>query len=59
MPIQDTQKGGGRKSILGNEINYFKQLYLEDSNKPGDIRVSEVDNGDRNVVGSIFVHERL
>ncbi|KAK9836995.1 hypothetical protein WJX81_005375 [Elliptochloris bilobata] len=58
IPIQDTQPGGGRKSILGNELNYFRQLYLEDSGKPGDLRVSEVYEGDPAVKGSIFVHER-
>lgn len=59
IPIQDTQPGGGRKSILGNELNYFRQLYVEDSGKPGDIRVSEVYEGDPAVKGSIFVHERV
>ncbi|CAL8472029.1 g11571 [Coccomyxa elongata] len=59
IPIQDTQPGGGRKSILGNEINYFRQLYVENSGKPGDLRVSEVYAGDPAVKGSIFVHERM
>ncbi|EIE23818.1 hypothetical protein COCSUDRAFT_83693 [Coccomyxa subellipsoidea C-169] len=58
IPIQDTQPGGGRKSILGNELNYFRQLYVENSGKPGDLRVSEVYAGDPAVKGSIFVHER-
>ena len=40
--LQDTQPGGGRKSILGNELNYFRQLYVENSGRPGDLRVSEV-----------------
>jgi hypothetical protein len=34
------------------------QLYLEDTGKPGDLRVSEVYEGDPAVKGSIFVHER-
>ena len=34
------------------------QLYLEDSGKPGDLRVSEVYEGDPAVKGSIFVHQR-
>lgn len=59
IPIQDTQPGGGRKSILGNELNYFRQLYVENSGKPGDLRVSEVYAGDPAVKGSIFVHERM
>lgn len=35
-----------------------EQLYLEDSGKPGDLRVSEVYEGDPAVKGSIFVHQR-
>lgn len=35
-----------------------RQLYLEDTGKPGDLRVSEVYEGDPAVKGSIFVHER-
>ncbi|CAK0783265.1 hypothetical protein CVIRNUC_006464 [Coccomyxa viridis] len=58
LPIQDTQPGGGRKSILGNELNYFRQLYVENSGRPGDLRVSEVYAGDPAVKGSIFVHQR-
>ena len=34
------------------------QLYLENSGKPGDLRVSEVYEGDPAVKGSIFVHQR-
>ena len=56
--LQDTQPGGGRKSILGNELNYFRQLYVETTGKPGDLRVSEVYAGDPAVKGSIFVHQR-
>ena len=56
--LQDTQPGGGRKSILGNELNYFRQLYVENTGKPGDLRVSEVYAGDPAVKGSIFVHQR-
>ncbi|CAL5220823.1 g2900 [Coccomyxa viridis] len=58
LPIQDTQPGGGRKSILGNELNYFRQLYVETTGNPGDLRVSEVYAGDPAVKGSIFVHQR-
>ena len=42
----------------GNELNYFRQLYVESSGKPGDLRISEVYRGDPAVQGSIFVHER-
>lgn len=31
-----------RKSLLGAEQNYYVQLYVEDTGKPGDIRISEV-----------------
>ena len=31
-----------RKSLLGAEQNYYVQLYLEDTGKPGDLRISEV-----------------
>lgn len=31
-----------RKSLLGAEQNYYVQLYMENSGKPGDLRVSEV-----------------
>jgi hypothetical protein len=57
--LQDTQPGEGPKNILGNEINYFKQLYLEDSGQAGDLRLSEVTAGNDRVTGSLFVHERI
>jgi hypothetical protein len=53
------QTSSERTPILGNELNYFEQVYLEDSGKPGDLRVSRVLIGDERVVGSIFVHERV
>lgn len=31
-----------RKSLLGAEQNYYVQLYLEDKEQPGDLRISEV-----------------
>ena len=31
-----------RKSLLGAEQNYYVQLYVENTGKPGDIRISEV-----------------
>jgi len=43
---------------LGNELNYFRQLYCENTGKAGDLRVSEVYAGDPAVKGSIFVHQR-
>ena len=57
--MQNTQKEGERKSLLGAEQNYYKQLYMESSGKPGDLRLSEVTNGDPAAKGSIFVHERI
>jgi hypothetical protein len=59
IPIQNTQKEGERKSLLGAEQNYYVQLYVEDTGKPGDLRISEVRLGDPAAKGSIFVHERL
>lgn len=59
LPIQNTQKEGERKSLLGAEQNYYKQLYLESSGNPGDLRISEVTFGDPAAQGSIFVHERI
>ena len=40
--LQNTQKEGERKSLLGAEQNYYKQLFLESSGNPGDLRISEV-----------------
>ena len=40
--MQNTQKEGERKSLLGAEQNYYKQLFLESSGNPGDLRISEV-----------------
>ena len=57
--LQNTQKEGERKSLLGSEQNYYKQLYLESSGQPGDLRISEVTFGDPAAQGSIFVHERI
>ena len=57
--LQNTQKEGERKSLLGAEQNYYKQLYLESSGNPGDLRISEVTFGDPAAQGSIFVHERI
>lgn len=59
LPIQNTQQEGERKSLLGSEQNYYKQLYLENSGQPGDLRISEVTFGDPAAQGSIFVHERI
>lgn len=59
LPIQNTQKEGERKSLLGAEQNYYKQLYMESSGRPGDLRLSEVTKGDPSAKGSIFVHERI
>jgi len=59
VPIQNTQKEGERKSLLGAEQNYYKQLYVENTGKPGDLRISEVSLGDPAAKGSIFVHERM
>lgn len=57
VPAQ--QDGGdGIARCAGNELNYFRQLYVENSGQPGDLRVSEVYAGDPAVKGSIFVHER-
>lgn len=57
--LQNTQKEGERKNLLGAEQNYYKQLYLEDTGKPGDLRISEVTFGDPAAQGSVFVHERI
>lgn len=57
--LQNTQKEGERTQLLGSEQNYYKQLYLESSGKPGDLRISEVTFGDPAAQGSIFVHERI
>ncbi|KAK9815808.1 hypothetical protein WJX72_009896 [[Myrmecia] bisecta] len=59
IPIQNTQPGGERKQILGAERNSYKQLYLEASGKPGDLRISEVTFGDPSAQGSVFVHQRI
>ncbi|KAK3247394.1 hypothetical protein CYMTET_43106 [Cymbomonas tetramitiformis] len=45
--------------LLGNQLNEFSQLYLEDSGQPGDIRVSKVTAGDPVVLDSEFVHIRV
>lgn len=39
--------------------NQYKQLYLETSGKPGDLRISKVVDGDPVIVGATFVHQRL
>lgn len=57
--LQNTQKEGERKQLLGSEQNYYKQLYLENSGQPGDLRISEVTFGDPAAQGSVFVHERI
>ena len=57
--LQNTQKEGERKQLLGAEQNYYKQLYLENTGKPGDLRISEVTFGDPAAQGSVFVHERI
>ncbi|KAK9836620.1 hypothetical protein WJX74_004557 [Apatococcus lobatus] len=59
LPIQNTEAGGERKSLLGNDVNYYRQLYLDNSGKPGDLRLSEVTTGDKYAQGSMYVHQRL
>lgn len=57
--MQNTEAGGERKSLLGNDVNYYRQLYLDNSGKPGDLRLSEVTTGDKYAQGSMYVHQRL
>lgn len=57
--LQNTEAGGERKSLLGNDVNYYRQLYLDNSGKPGDLRLSEVTTGDKYAQGSMYVHQRL
>ncbi len=59
LDVQNTEAGGKRKSLLGNDVNYYRQLYLDNSGKPGDLRLSEVTTGDKYAQGSMYVHQRL
>ena len=40
--MRDAKQMVCRKSLLGAEQNYYVQLYVEDTGKPGDLRISEV-----------------
>ena len=40
--MRDAKRLACRKSLLGAEQNYYVQLYVEDTGKPGDLRISEV-----------------
>lgn len=39
--------------------NQYKQLYLDTSGRPGDLRISTVVEGDPVIVGAVFIHQRL
>lgn len=39
--------------------NRYEQSYLEESGRPGDLRISRVVEGDPVVLGTVYVHERL
>ena len=39
--------------------NRYRQLYLEDTGKPGDLRISTIISGDPVIVGATFIHRRL
>jgi hypothetical protein len=60
FPIQSVESTEAeRTDILGNQTNEFSQLYLEDSGRAGDLRVSKVTQGDPTVLNSTFVHVRV
>jgi hypothetical protein len=56
----DFRAANGRNSeAQAAPRNRYRQLYLEDTGKPGDLRISTIISGDPVIVGATFIHRRL